>query len=154
MQREHEKGLGSILRMNLFQLVVAAPILSIHFMPGASWITLADLFGFALALVGIYIQYISNMELLKNEKDILICNGKLRSFCRYPNALGEVIFWLSIYMLAIGSVNGYMSIYGPLVLIIILLKIILPKEDTRLENKYNQFKDYKSSSWMLFPKLK
>ncbi len=57
-------------------------------------------------------------------------------------------------MLAIGSVNGYMSIYGPLVLIIILLKIVLPKEDTRLENKYNQFKDYKSSSWMLFPKLK
>ena len=154
MQREQEKGLGSILRMNLFQMVVAAPILSIHFMPGASWITLADLFGFALALVGIYIQYISNMELLKNEKNILICNGKLRSFCRYPNALGEVIFWLSIYMLAIGSVNGYMSIYGPLVLIIILLKIILPKEDTRLENKYNQFKDYKSSSWILFPKLK
>ena len=49
MQREQEKGLGSILRMNVFQLVVAAPILSIHFMPGASWITLADLFGFALA---------------------------------------------------------------------------------------------------------
>ena len=121
MQKEQERGLGSILRMNVFQLVVAAPILSIHFMPGASWITLADLFGFALALVGIYIQYISNMELLKNEKDILICNGKLRSFCRYPNALGEVIFWLSIYMLAIGSVNGYMSIYGPLVLIIILI---------------------------------
>ncbi len=154
IQKEQKMGLGFILRMNLFQLVVAAPIFSIHFMPGPKWISPLDFVGFTLAIAGIYLQYISNIQLLRNENNKLIYTGKLRSICRYPNALGEVIFWLSIYILAIGSVNGFMSFYGPLTLILIFLKVILPKKDTKLENKYTQFKEYKSSSWILFPKIK
>ena len=74
--------------------------------------------------------------------------------CRYPNALGEVIFWFSIYLMALNSVNGYMSFYGPLALIIFLLKVVLPKKDIKLENNFKNFKEYKSSSWMLLPKIK
>tara|TARA_X000000368_G_scaffold411250_1_gene395861 strand:- start:74 stop:763 length:690 start_codon:yes stop_codon:yes gene_type:complete len=149
-----DKNFGFILRMNFFQLIVAAPIFSIHFIPGQNSIKFIDFLAFTMALLGIYIQNRSNRELRVNNPKNLICYGRLRQACRHPNALGEVIFWFSIYLIALNSVNGYMSFYGPLALIIFLLKVVLPKKDIKLENNFRNFKEYKSSSWMLLPKIK
>jgi len=149
-----DKNFGFILRMNFFQLIVAAPVFSIHFIPGQNSIKFIDFLGFTMALMGIYIQHRANRELRINSPKNLIHYGRLRQVCRYPNALGEVIFWFSIYLMALNSVNGYMSFYGPLALIIFLLKVVLPKKDIKLENNFKNFKEYKSSSWMLLPKIK
>ena len=46
--------------MNFFQLIVAAPIFSIHFIPGQNSIKFIDFLAFTMALLGIYIQNRSN----------------------------------------------------------------------------------------------
>jgi len=145
-----------IIKMGLFQLLVSAPIISINFIPGPNWINYLDIFAISLGFMAIFLQIKSYRELslhLKYQAKDKFFKSKLRISSRNPGVLGEFFFWTSLYLISISSINGYMSIYGPLIFIIYQLNIFLPRHEDKLSKRFKEFEEYKKLTGAVFPKI-
>ena len=106
--------------------------------------------GFAFEAIGDY-QLSVFIKQKKNKGDIM--QTGLWQYTRHPNYFGEVVLWWGIFIVVLPLDNGVWSIFSPLTITFLLLKVSgIPL----LESKYKdnpQFQAYKRRTSAFFPML-
>jgi len=106
--------------------------------------------GFAFEAIGDY-QLSVFIKQKKNKGDIM--QTGLWQYTRHPNYFGEVLLWWGIFIVVLPLENGVWSIFSPLMITFLLLKVSgIPL----LEAKYKdnpQFQAYKRRTSAFFPML-
>ena len=80
-----------------------------------------------------------------------VLNTGLWKFSRHPNYFGEVVMWWGIFLLAIPSGNWYVSVWSPVIITFLLLKV---SGVTMLEKKYegnDEHSEYKRNTSTFIP---
>ena len=116
------------------------------------------LIGAAISICAVILQIISDKQMRDFKKNILnkdkIMNLGLWKYSRHPNYLGEVMFWIGLYVMAL-SVNDIPAwlILSPLSMVILFVFISCPMMDERSLKKRPGYKEYmdKTSQLLLLP---
>ncbi|MBM4176479.1 MAG: DUF1295 domain-containing protein [Ignavibacteria bacterium] len=108
-------------------LIISCPIIiiNVYSEPG---LTFADIIGVAIWLFGFLFESISDDQLWKfvrNEKknrDQIMTKG-LWHYSRHPNYFGEAVVWWGIFIITLSAPNGIYSIFSPILITFLLLKV-------------------------------
>lgn len=117
--------------------------------------------GSLISILAVILQIISDKQMRDFKKDVLnknkIMNLGFWKYSRHPNYLGEVMFWIGLYVMAL-SVNDIPSwlILSPISMLVLFVFISCPMMDERSLNKRPGYKDYmkKTSQLLLLPPSK
>jgi len=145
-----------ILRGVLLMLV-AIPVLYINTFGGGE-LGFLDYFGAGIWLLGFALESVSDWQLsvfLKTpeNKGKLLKSG-LRAFSRHPNYLGEVLQWSGIFFMALSLPYGYLTIVGPLTMVLIISKSINASAVEKNIAQDQEIEEYKKDTGILFPRFR
>lgn len=116
------------------------------------------LVGATISICSVILQIISDKQMRDFKKNILnkdkIMNQGLWKYSRHPNYLGEVMFWIGLYVMAL-SVNDIPSwlLLSPLSMLVLFVFISCPMMDERSLKKRPGYKEYmnKTSQLLILP---
>lgn len=85
-----------------------------------------------------------------------ICQNGLWKYSRHPNYFFESIIWTGIFIFAAGSPWGWTTIYAPVTITFLLLKVtgIPPTEASALKRKGEAYREYQRTTSPFIPKFK
>jgi len=75
------------------------------------------------------------------------------AWCRHPNYLGEIGFWVALFVFswaAVGSASLNLAVWGPVSMIVLFVAITIPMIDKRLSGREG-FEQHKANSFALLP---
>jgi steroid 5-alpha reductase family enzyme len=135
-------------------LVIALPVIRVITAPDTP-LTLMDLLGVAVWLVGFLCEVVGDWQLLQYKKDPVnkgkVITTGLWRYSRHPNYFGEVTLWWGLYLIALAAPGGWMTIIGPITITVLILGVSgIPM----LEKKYDgnaEFDEYKRRTSAFFP---
>ncbi len=141
----------SYLQVFLFQglllLVIASPIIAISIYRGSGF-TWIDYVGVAVWIIGFIFEVTGDAQLakfLKNpeNKGKLMQSG-LWAYTRHPNYFGEATMWWGIWIIALNTQYGPVSIIGPILITFLLLKVSgVPMLEAKMAS-HPDFPEYKA----------
>ena len=142
-----------LLQGFLLYLISLPVILTILAKP-SPWTGL-DVLGLAVWIVGFFFEALGDFQLARFKKDPAnrgkIIRQGLWRYSRHPNYFGEVTLWWGIYLLALSTPGGWVTIIGPLTITFLILKVSgIPL----LEKKYVNnaaFQEYARRTSAFFP---
>ncbi|RPH83939.1 MAG: DUF1295 domain-containing protein [Desulfobacteraceae bacterium] len=150
--------LRSYLQVFLLQgfllYLISLPVIWTILAKPSPWTGL-DALGLAVWIVGFIFEAAGDFQLARFKKDPgnrgkIIQQGLWR-YSRHPNYFGEVTLWWGIYLLALSTPGGWMTIIGPLTITFLILKVSgIPL----LEKKYVNnaaFQEYARRTSAFFP---
>jgi len=116
------------------------------------------LIGAIISICAVILQIVADKQMRDFKKIILnknkIMNLGLWKYSRHPNYLGEVMFWIGLYVMAL-SVNDVPSwlVLSPLSMLVLFIFISCPMMDERSLKKRPGYKDYmdKTSQLLILP---
>jgi len=116
------------------------------------------LVGATISICAVILQIISDKQMRDFKKNIVnkdkIMKQGLWKYSRHPNYLGEVMFWVGLYVMAL-SVNDIPTwlILSPLSMVILFVFISCPMMDERSLKKRPGYKEYmrKTSQLLILP---
>ncbi len=116
------------------------------------------LIGATISICAVILQIISDKQMRDFKKNISnkakIMNLGLWKYSRHPNYLGEVMFWIGLYVMAL-SVNDVPAwlILSPLSMVVLFVFISCPMMDERSLKKRPGYKEYmdKTSQLLILP---
>ena len=119
------------------------------------------LVGATISICAVILQIISDKQMRDFKKNIVnkdkIMKQGLWKYSRHPNYLGEVMFWIGLYVMAL-SVNDIPSwlILSPLSMVILFVFISCPMMDERSLKKRPGYDEYmkKTSQLLILPSLR
>lgn len=142
-----------LLQGSLLYLIIL-PVLFINSGIGSA-INFIDGLGVLVWLIGFLFEVIGDAQ-LKNFIKNPINKGKLMQkglwqYTRHPNYFGEVLQWWGIWLIAINTPNGWLSIVGPIIITILILKISgIPLLENKMVN-HPDFAEYKKRTSIFIP---
>ena len=122
---------------------------------------LVERVGIAVAVIGLMIEVIADQQKSTfkstRENESKLYTGGLYSFVRYPNYLGEILFWIGIFIASSIVFQGveWASIIGPLCISYLLLFLSgIPFIERSRKEKYGEdesYQKYQSSTAKIIP---
>jgi steroid 5-alpha reductase family enzyme len=117
--------------------------------------------GWTIAIIGLIMETVadqqkSNFKNTPGNRDQFYTGGLYR-YVRYPNYLGEILFWIGIFIACVSCFKGldWLSMISPIVIILLLTKLsgipILEKSRLEKMGADPSYKAYIKSTPMLFP---
>lgn len=85
-----------------------------------------------------------------------ICQIGLWKYSRHPNYFFESIIWIGFFVFALGSPWGWTTIYAPVIITYLLLKVtgIPPTEASALLSKGEAYREYQLTTSPFIPRFK
>lgn len=82
-----------------------------------------------------------------------VCNVGLWRYSRHPNYFFESCIWFSFFIMAYSSPNGLYSIFSPLLILFLLLKVtgVPMSESQSLKNRGEAYREYQKKTSMFVP---
>ena len=115
-----------------------------------------DLCALAMLTSSIWIETVADLELhrfrARRPSNSELLTSGVWSWCRHPNYLGELGFWLglAITALAAGPGNSW-TMVGPITMLCLFLVVSIPMIENRLTASKPAYIHYKSRSFALLP---
>ena len=108
-----------------------------------------SVFGFIFAFVGLVIEAIADIQKfrfksLKENEGMWVDTGLWR-YSRHPNYLGEIMFWIGVFIFVVPFINGIsiLSIISPIFIYYLLTKVSgIPTLERKYEERFGDNKDY------------
>ena len=152
--------LVNLLGIHLFPtLMVFAGMLPLFFTFSASNEHLVLLIlGLLIAVTGIGFEYFADNELFKfrnastTKKEDVLQSG-LWGRCRYPNYLGEILFWLGLAVIGQAYGAPLYTFAGAIAMTLMMLFVSIPMKEKRMLARRPAFKKYQEEVPMLLPRL-
>jgi len=118
-------------------------------------------FGGIITAFGLMLETTADFQKskFKNKNPNLFMADGVWKFIRHPNYLGEILFWIGIFLMGHSYISNssWIAALGPLWIIILLVKISgIPMLEKKWEQKYGDmpsFREYQIRSWRLIPYL-
>ncbi len=136
-------------------LVVYAQLINAHDIMQYQGITPLFILGFLLSVGAAVIQFIADKQMydfrMKRNRTSLVIDYGLWKYSRHPNYLGELTFWVGIYLMYFSHVKVIdINIIYPILMIALFLFISIPLMENKLANRPG-YQEYKSKVSMLLP---
>ena len=128
---------GVIMFINTLPIVVVNSTAAIN--SNLIWLYLL---GSIVGLVGFFFEAVGDWQMFEyksNPHHTGIMNKGLWKYTRHPNYFGEAVQWWAMFMLAIPSGKWYISIWAPVTITFLLLRV---SGVTLLEKKYDGNDEY------------
>jgi len=113
--------------------------------------------GFAVALGGVVIELTADNQLHKFKKasnnPMAVMRTGIWKRIRHPNYLGEILFWVGIFVMSYTPYTTLSTGAGVLLMIAMFVTISIPMIDKKLLKSKPEYTIYKSSTWALLPKF-
>ncbi len=117
-----------------------------------------DWVAFAIGILAVTIELIADEQLKSfvqtNKDSKKFLKTGLWKYSRHPNYLGEVLFWLSLFLFAYSSSSAYLwTGIGVIAMLALFLFGSIPMMDKRMLERKKDYADYlkKTSGFFLFP---
>jgi steroid 5-alpha reductase family enzyme len=106
--------------------IVAAPIAAAQGGAEPTHFTALDFVGVAVWIVGFLFEVVGDAQLALFRRNPANKGKVLRTglwrYTRHPNYFGEAVIWWGVWLIA-AAAHGYWSVYGPVVLTLLLLRV-------------------------------
>jgi steroid 5-alpha reductase family enzyme len=151
-----ERNLALFFQVQAFwALLFSIPFLPVVFSRAVfSWLDIAGAAVWAVAVGG---EWTADRQLARFREDPAnagrTCRAGLWRYSRHPNYFFEWIHWFAYPLLAFGSPWWWVSLAGPLVMLVFLLRITgIPYTEKRaLESRGDDYRDYQRSTSAFIP---
>jgi len=145
------------LKIGLLQVLAISPIISINYLPGTNSLNFLDFLGFILFSLGFYIETKSNNNLLtfkvNNLEKKRILSAGLWEYSRHPNYFGHLLQWWAFYIVACNAIGGAWSFFGPLIMSLYTLKVVIKGTEKRMLANVPEYSGYINSTNKLIPEV-
>lgn len=138
-------------------MISLMPVISLNFLSGNSGLGFLDLLAVSIFIIGFGYEARALIELKQSSlqpQDKKLCRQGLWSLSRHPDLLGQLISWWGLYLLAINAFGGEWSIFGPILVSFLYVKVLIPLLEVKLATQHQDYENYKVSTPKLFPKIK
>ena len=130
------------------QLAIAAPG------AGLSWL---DAAGLALWCLGLVFEAVGDWQLTRFKRDPAnahaVMSEGLWRYTRHPNYFGDFCVWWGIFLVALSSPNGAISIVSPIVMSVLLMRVSgVPLLERGLKKRRPEYADYIARTSAFFPR--
>ena len=114
--------------------------------------------GVFIALCGIGFEHFADNELFyfrkrPNPKQEEILQTGLWGSCRYPNYLGEVLFWVGLAVIGQAHHAPWFTLIGSVAMFLMIRFISIPMKEERMLKRRPHFKDYQEKTPLLIPRI-
>lgn len=138
------------------EIILAVPMLVVALNPeqGLSFIEIVGITIWAIALIG---ETISDEQLqgFKSNPDNKgkTCDVGLWYYSRHPNYFFEWLVWVGIFIYALGSPHGWVSIVSPLIMYYLLIYVsgVPLAEEQSILSRGDEYRRYQKTTSMFFP---
>jgi len=138
----------------LFLFLIVQPVILINLSDKLSF-GATEILGILVWFIGLYFEAVADQQLKvfisdPNNKGKVMDRG-LWKFSRHPNYFGEVVMWWGLFLVALPSNYGILTIIGP---ITITLLILFVSGVPLLEKKYAgrpEYEEYKRKTSIFIP---
>jgi len=115
-------------------------------------------FGMAIGLLGTTLEFFADNQLARfrrraNPKTEDLLDTGIWGWCRNPNYLGEILFWIGLFLIGWSFGAPSYTVVGALVMLGLFVFISIPMKEKRMIEKRPAFDAYKKRVGMLFPKF-
>ena len=121
-----------VLYVSLLQIICFSPIVSLNFLSGPSYLNFKDFLSLLICIIGILMNLQSTKKLKFTENPP---NDRLLKYFMHPDYLGNLIFFIGLFLLSSGATGGTWSIIGLMVILLIMDKVIIPENKRRVLEK-------------------
>lgn len=140
--------------------LIAAPLLAAQFYDTPDSLTPLDLAGVVVWGIGFFFETAGDWQLYVFKRDPANKGKVLRkglwAYTRHPNYFGETLIWWGIFLIALGTPYGYWSVYGPIVITFLLLRVsgvtLLEKNLVGRKPEYREYMESTSAFVPWFPR--
>jgi steroid 5-alpha reductase family enzyme len=134
--------------------LISLPVIRIILAGRSAW-TWLDGLGIIVWVIGFLFEVVGDYQLksfLKNEANRgKIMQQGLWKYTRHPNYFGEVTLWWGIYLVALSTPGGWMTIIGPVTISFLILKVSgIPLLEKAYVNN-PEFQEYARRTSAFFP---
>ena len=147
---------GIHLVPTIIVFLACVPLYSVT-VSGKNPINWLDFLAFSLGMLSIWIEFQSDRELhrfraVRSDTASVLETGTW-SWCRHPNYLGELGFWLSIFLFGVAAGEGVsaLAISGPTIMLLLFVFVSIPMIEQKLLQDKPGYKDYMSRTFTLLP---
>lgn len=148
--------LFNYMLQGILMMIVALPFLFIANDPSRS-LTIIDYCAVVLIFIALVGECVADWQLhqFKRNSPGMVCNAGLWNYSRHPNYFFEWLIWFGFCLLALSSEYGYLSVFSPLLLLIIFVFITGPiTEQQSLKSKGAAYKLYQQTTSFMIPWFK
>lgn len=137
-------------------VLLAVPFLEIFRAPSAE-LNSIEILGWAISGLSLVGEAVADAQAQKFKSDpanrLKTCQAGLWRYSRHPNYFFESCIWWGFYVTAIGSAQAYYTVYAPLVILILLLKVtgVPPSEAAALKKRGEEYRRYQQTTSKFFP---
>lgn len=142
------------LLQGVLLIIIVSPVLLIN-ATQASTLTVLDFMGIIVWIFGFLCESVADHQLtcfLKDpaNKGLLLMNGLWR-YSRHPNYFGEITQWWGLFLVALSTPWGFLTIIGPLTITFLIINISgIPLLEKKM-SEHPAFEVYKNKTSMLIP---
>ncbi len=136
-------------------LVVYIQLINAHDIMAYQGISPIFIIGFVLSVSAAIIQFFADKQMyefrMDHKKEKACIDHGLWKYTRHPNYLGELTFWVGIYIMYFSHVNAInFNLVYPLLMIALFLFISIPLMEKKLVHRPG-YQEYKAQVSMLLP---
>ncbi len=135
---------------------VAVPVLASSYATEPSGLTILDIIGALVWLVGFGFESGGDLQLARfksnpDNKGKVLQTGLWR-YTRHPNYFGNAVMWWGIYIIALSTPFGFLSFFGPLLMTFLLLRVSgVALLERSLRKTKPDYEDYKRCTSAFIP---
>jgi len=134
LNKEPKRIILMVFYISLLQIICFSSVVSLNFLSGPSSLYWIDFISLTLCVFGIasYIKAFVGQE----TEQTPIKKGFL-SQAMHPEYFGNLIFILGLFLLSTGATGGVWSLIGPLTILLLMHRVIIPENERRILNESN-----------------
>ena len=111
--------------------------------------------GTIIWIIGFYFESVGDHQLRKFKKDPenkgKVMDQGLWKYTQHPNYFGEVVMWWAIFIIALGVPWGFITIFGPILINFMIIKVSGVKLLNKRYSKDDKYADYKRRTSAFIP---
>jgi len=134
LNKEPKKIISKVFYISLLQIICFSPIVSLNFLPGPSYFYWMDFIALTLCVFGIA-SYLKTF--VQQEAEQAPTKKKFLGQVMHPEYLGNLIFILGLFLLSTGATGGVWSFIGPLTILLIMYRVVIPENERRTLSRSN-----------------
>jgi len=107
--------------------IVSAPLLAALHNEEPDSLQVTDFLGLAVWCIGFFFEAVGDWQLARFKSDPAnagkVMDRGLWRYTRHPNYFGDATLWWGFFIIAAGTTDGWLTVFGPLVMTFMLLRV-------------------------------
>jgi steroid 5-alpha reductase family enzyme len=139
-------------------LLVSLPLLAAQSSLVPQGLTVLDIIGIVVWGVGLFFESVGDWQLRQFKSNPAnkgkVMNTGLWGITRHPNYFGDAMVWWGIFLVALSTPGGFITVVSPLIMTILLMRVSgVALLERNLKESKPGYEEYMKSVPAFFPKL-